>query len=102
VPVYTLYKARTVGEVWREWDQGILGMPAVRELEERWGSRWRPSQKERTAFCRRKVVVDEVMRLKAQGKSVDDAITTLELLRNERSLWALTVDLLARRRGRGG
>lgn len=42
-PVYTeLVKVYTVRDVWRDWTEGLAGRPAVRELEEAWGSRWRP------------------------------------------------------------
>jgi Transcriptional activator of glycolytic enzymes len=32
-PTYTLVKACTVSEIWREWNKGILGGPAVKDLE---------------------------------------------------------------------
>jgi hypothetical protein len=32
-PIYTLVKAHTVSEVWREWNEGILGGPAIKNLE---------------------------------------------------------------------
>ena len=56
-PVYAeLAKAYTVQDVWREWQDGLGGRPAVRELEEAWGSRWRPGNMVRVQFCRRKVL----------------------------------------------
>jgi len=36
-PAYTLFAAKTVADAWREWDEGILGGPAVRDLEATWG-----------------------------------------------------------------
>ena len=41
--VVALARAFTVKDVWREWQEGLAGQPAIRELEEKWGSRWRPS-----------------------------------------------------------
>ena len=40
--VSALARAFTVADVWREWKEGLAGRPAIRELEETWGSRWRP------------------------------------------------------------
>jgi len=43
LPIFiALAKAFTVKDVWREWKEGITGQPAIQELEEKWGSRWRP------------------------------------------------------------
>jgi hypothetical protein len=70
LPVFTaLARAFTVKDAWREWKEGIAGQPAIRELEEKWGSRWRPGNTIRVQFCRRKVIWDEVLARVAQGKS---------------------------------
>jgi hypothetical protein len=43
LPIYAeLAKAYTVQDAWREWREGLAGRPAVQELKEAWGSRWRP------------------------------------------------------------
>ena len=69
-PVYTeLAKVYTVRDAWREWREGLAGRPAVRELEEAWGSRWRPGNAVRVQFCRRKVLWDEVMARVAHNKT---------------------------------
>lgn len=99
-PVYTLFPARTVTDAWREWKEGIGGRPALEELEEKWGARWRPEAAQRTAFCRRKVVLDELHRLQKAGRSPEDAVAELEALRAGRSLGKLAVDLMARRQQR--
>jgi len=96
-PVYTLIKARTVNEVWREWNEGILGGPAVKDLELKWGSRWRPLPKERVAFCRRKVIIDDILKQQQHGESVSDAVTALELVRGDRSLDWLIKEIKRRR-----
>jgi hypothetical protein len=85
-PVYTLIKACTVSEVWREWNEGILGGPAVKDLELKWAPKWRPLPRERVAFCRRKVIVDDILKRQQCGQSVSDAITALELLCGDRSI----------------
>jgi hypothetical protein len=100
-PVVTaLARVFTVGDVWKEWEEGIAGRPAVRVLEETWGSRWRPGNRVRVQFCRRKVIWDELLARTASGKSKEEAVAELELLRAGRSLNRL-VDELRQRRRRG-
>jgi Centromere DNA-binding protein complex CBF3 subunit, domain 2/Transcriptional activator of glycolytic enzymes len=97
-PVYTaLAKAYTVADAWREWKEGLAGQPAIRELEEAWGSRWRPSNTVRVQFCRRKVIWDAVQARVARGGSEEEAIAELELLRAGRSLNQLVDELKHRR-----
>jgi hypothetical protein len=98
-PVYTeLAKAYTVRDAWREWREGLAGRPAVQELEEAWGSRWRPGNTVRVQFCRRKVLWDKVLARVARGKTKEEAIIELELLRAGRSLNQLADKLKHRRR----
>jgi hypothetical protein len=33
-----LARVYTVKDAWREWQEGLAGQPALRELEARWGS----------------------------------------------------------------
>ncbi|KAF6527764.1 hypothetical protein HZS61_008066 [Fusarium oxysporum f. sp. conglutinans] len=98
--VAALAKVFTVRDVWKEWEEGIAGQPAVRVLEETWGSRWRPGNEIRVQFCRRKVIWDELLARTASGKSEEEAVAELELLRAGRSLNRL-VDELKQRRRRG-
>jgi hypothetical protein len=99
-PVFTaLTKAYTVKDVWRDWKEGVAGRPAVRELEERWGSRWRPGSMIRVQFCRRKVIWDELLTRVARGQSEHEAVADLERLRAGRSLNRL-IDVLKERRRR--
>lgn len=105
--VAALARAFTVTDVWREWKEGLAGRPAIRELEETWGSRWRPGNAVRVQFCRRKVIWDEVLARAAHGgKSEAEAVAELELLRAGRSLNQLVDELKQRRQGqlldRGG
>ena len=98
LPVFVaLAKAYTVKDVWREWKEGLAGRPAVQELEEKWGSRWRPGNTVRVQFCRRKVIWDEVLARVARGKNEEEVITELELLRAGRSLNQLVDELKHRR-----
>jgi hypothetical protein len=102
-PVYTeLAKAYTVRDAWREWREGLAGRPAVQELEEAWGSRWRPGSTVRVQFCRRKVLWDEVLARVARGKTEEEAVVELELLRAGRSLNQLADELKHRRRHPSG
>ncbi|KAJ0127079.1 Uncharacterized protein HZ326_29818 [Fusarium oxysporum f. sp. albedinis] len=65
-----------------------------------WGSRWRPGNRVRVQFCRRKVIWDELLARTASGKNEEEAVAELELLRAGRSLNRL-VDELKQRRRRG-
>jgi hypothetical protein len=99
-PVFTaLVRAYTVKDVWREWKEGVAGRPAIQELEEKWGSRWRPGNTIRVQFCRRKVIWDEVLARIAHGKSEDEVVAELEQLRAGRAINQL-VDGLKQRRQR--
>lgn len=93
-----LAKVYTVQDVWREWRDGLAGRPAIRELEETWGSRWRPGNTVRVQFCRRKVIWDEVLARVTRGKGEEEAVAELELLRAGRSLNQLVDELKHRRR----
>jgi hypothetical protein len=56
--------------MWREYKEGIAGGPAVEQLEQQWQWRWRPAAAQRTAWSRRKTVLDEVERLLRSGASL--------------------------------
>ena len=98
LPIITaLARAFTVRDIWREWTEGFAGQPAICELEETWGSRWRPSNTVRVQFCRRKVIWDEIIARIARGKSEVEAVAELELLRAGCSLNQLVNKLKQRR-----
>jgi len=61
--------------------KGLVGHPAVEVLEREWGTRWRPLPKQRTAFCRRKVIWDEIERRIATGLATTDAVAQVEAYR---------------------
>jgi Centromere DNA-binding protein complex CBF3 subunit, domain 2/Transcriptional activator of glycolytic enzymes len=87
---YTMSRTiRTVPDLWREWTRGLSGQPSVQSLEDAYGARWRPEQKERTFFCRRKVIVDHIRTRTAPGGNASSAIAHLESVR-VRNDWSLT------------
>jgi hypothetical protein len=79
---------QAVPSLWREWTEGLEGGPAVAALEEQYGSQWRPRQKDRTFFFRRKLIVGEVQRRVATrlAQSEAEAVEQLEALRQEKGL----------------
>lgn len=96
-PRYPLFPVRTVADAWREWEVGIFGRPPLKALERRWGAKLRPTAAQRVAWCRRKVIIDEVERLMRAGRSGEAAVAELEALRAGRTLPKL-IDVLSRRR----
>ncbi|KAE8340908.1 hypothetical protein BDV24DRAFT_174991 [Aspergillus arachidicola] len=61
IPHYLPFRtAHTVPELWREWTCGLGGKPSIQSLEDTYGAAWRPLQRERVKFCRRKVIIDEI------------------------------------------
>ena len=88
---YTLMDLRTVADAWREWKEGIAGFPAGEQPQSSWGLSWRLEAKQRVAFCRRKVVWDEVNRQIQAGLTQNDAIAQLEALRSGKSLYKLAL-----------
>jgi hypothetical protein len=87
----------TVEDVWREWKEGLGGQPAVQDLEDKWGSRWRPGNTLRVQFCRRKVIWDAILARIARGRSEEEAVAEVERIRAGKSLNRL-VDTLRQRR----
>jgi hypothetical protein len=58
LPYYRYLPVHTISEVWTVWSSGLDGHLPVRELEERWGPKWRrnvPGQ--RSENGRRKKIV---------------------------------------------
>lgn len=82
-PIYKLFAAKTVRDAWREWREGIGGRPALEQLENDWCSASRPTRKLQIAFCRRKVVLDEVLRLVQSGfPTPEQAVAELDARRD--------------------
>ncbi|ETN13391.1 hypothetical protein PPTG_22348 [Phytophthora nicotianae INRA-310] len=53
--------SRSLKTVNRAWSRGVYGGPAVRALEERYGSSWRNSPAENRFYFRRKRIIDKVI-----------------------------------------
>jgi hypothetical protein len=51
---------KTVTDVWREYELGLPGQPAVQFLEQTQGTSWRRDRTESRYFSRRKVIYDKV------------------------------------------
>jgi hypothetical protein len=100
--ITALARVYTVKDAWREWQEGLAGRPAIRELEERWGSRWRPGNTVKVQFCRRKVIWDAVRAHTARGRTEEEAVAELEQLRAGRSLNQLVDELRQRRQRQEG
>ena len=100
-PAYSLMKAHSVADVWREWKEGIAGQPPLEELERVWGAHWCPGQQMRMAWCRRKVVLDEVTSLIQTG-ALDPTLAVQRLedqrQRNKQTLPSLIRALQAEHR----
>jgi hypothetical protein len=94
-PAYPLIKVRTVGNVWREYKEGISGGQDVEKLELEWEARRRPEAKQRTVWCRRKVIVDEVLHLIHSGLEPVASVVELEAQCGSQTLPKLHDSLLA-------
>ena len=82
-PPYEMVRNHTtVPDLWREWTVGWGNRPAIQALETAYGARWRPSQKERMFFGRRKIIIDEIHRRTALGKTTAAVVEEIELVRS--------------------
>ena len=81
---------QAVPSVWREWTEGLGGRPSVEAMDQQYGARWRVLQRDRTFYCRRKPIVDEIRARVVQGvaRSEAEAVAQLEVWRQERG-WSL-------------
>lgn len=86
--------------MWRDWEEGIAGKPALQDFEKIWGHLLRLKSKDRTAWSRRKVIVDEVARLVASGRTEGAAIAHLEVIRAGRHLRRLVHELKVRQKAK--
>lgn len=70
----------SVQDLWREWNFGLSGRPAVKDLERSFGTKWRSNPSESRYFTGRKVIIDEIERLVATNTCVshDQAVNHLE------------------------
>jgi hypothetical protein len=69
---------KTVRDVWMEYTAGVNGGPAIRQLEQQHGNRWRKDETERRFFSRRKVYYDAIALASSElNISVDQVVTLL-------------------------
>ena len=94
-PAYTLFPAWTVRDAWREWDIETAGRQPLKDLEARWGPLLRPEPCQRTAWSRRKVIINEIRSRLARGATIEAAVTQLERQHAGRSLRKLIDELIA-------
>lgn len=77
----------SVREVWQEWENGLLGGPAVKWLEDTFGARWRRTAAERKHFSRRKKIINYIMKIaEERGISGSEAANELDELREQNGL----------------
>lgn len=63
-----------------------MGCPSVEELDQRYGSRWRPEHKERQFYSVQKVIVEELRRRAIERREYEDNIAAVvEEMKGERT-----------------
>jgi hypothetical protein len=61
VPQHSMSRAITsVRELWQEWETGLPGQPAIRDLETRYRAKWRADGHERKFFQRRMRIISYI------------------------------------------
>ena len=100
IPQYALPRdTKTVVELLRIWREGIAGMPAIDELEQRFGCKWRSHKNEREFFSTRKVIIDEVAwRASASGTAEKDVAKQMDRQKGQASLDRLMKVIRAQRK----
>lgn len=99
-PPYLLNRnLMTVVQVWREWDIGIGNGPAVKKLNDSYGSGWRAGwpQKERQYYSMRMIIVDHILHLGTHGlePNYEEVAEQLDRERGHRSVHALAKQIRA-------
>jgi hypothetical protein len=90
----------TVPLLWQEWTSGINGGPSIRTLEASYGTRWRREQADRKFYADRKLIINAINDLAADGNmSEAEAVSRVEARRAGRSFYQLIRELKARNRG---
>ncbi|PSR78551.1 transcriptional activator of glycolytic enzymes-domain-containing protein [Coniella lustricola] len=79
-------RLETVLDVWQEYCYGHNGNPSLESLDALWGARWRPDQKLRLWYGRRKAILDQIKTYMADGIDEDTAVAEVEKLRRGRTL----------------
>lgn len=67
-------KVRTVAALWQEWEQGLDGGPAIKDLESLRGAAWCPNSHARNNFLRKKPIIELVPKVaNAKGMTCPQA-----------------------------
>ncbi|KXS09851.1 hypothetical protein M427DRAFT_488822 [Gonapodya prolifera JEL478] len=79
MPTYSLSRAiQNVPDAWPEYAKGYAGGPPVKEMEERFGAKWRKEPRDTQLFRRRNAIYTAIATLKASKRSVETAVQALE------------------------
>ncbi|KAE8231011.1 hypothetical protein CF326_g3980 [Tilletia indica] len=69
----------TVTDLWREFKEGIRGLPSVEEMDQDWGNEWRKDEKDRKHYERRMRIIHKIRSLAVQKKVAESvAVVMLE------------------------
>jgi len=87
IPNYSMSRGIvSIPDLWREWSEGLCGNHAVSDLEKRWGTQWRRSEKEKKFFNRRYIILKEIERYAHEhGISIQTAVDEAERRRIQRN-----------------
>ena len=102
-PQYRLPRTtKSIVDLLKIWREGLVGMPSIDALEARWGARWRPSS-EKSFFCKRRTIIDEVVRgAAAAGGTEYDIAQQMDMERGTASLDKVMKVLRSQRNGDHG
>ncbi|KAL9940348.1 hypothetical protein V8E36_001053 [Tilletia maclaganii] len=71
-------------ELWREYKEGLKGMPSVETMVEDWGAAWRTQDRDRKHYERRMRIVRGIQSLAIEKKvSEGVAVKMMEYARNQ-------------------
>lgn len=75
-------RAKTVPDVWEEWEHGYRGQKPLRDLEQRYGTRWRRGRIAKSAQRRKKLIeFVESEKKRFNSKTIDQVVQDLEQYR---------------------
>lgn len=88
VPDYKMKRDhQTITQVWEEWDQGINGGPAIKNLEKDYQNKWRTKGADRQFFSVRKRLIDYIITTaEEEGKPVTAVVDEVEAKRDNEAL----------------
>lgn len=85
VPVFTFDKTITsVKDAWKEYCKGVNGGPAVKDLENRYGAKWRSVNATKKFYSRRKILYRAIEVGVSRGSTEVECIQRLETIRTRK------------------